>query len=363
MNAFMNRYFRRKSWEIEAELLTPLFLGGADQKAEWRAAPFKALLRYWWRLTRGPGVSWETLLKEEARIFGSAGEQEGKGGQSLVRVGIVSRSVPQTSALKTGFKIPYPKFQDGVEALLYLAGMGLLEPNCQVKQSRSYFPAESCVTIMVDCCREEEAELQKALALIQAFGALGSRCRNGWGSFCLTSGGLAKEEALRLLNLFTHPWEEGFKQDYPNCLGKDDRGPLLWKTQKPQKSWEQAMRDLADAYVGVRAGDAGGLGTLDADGTDHPSERHLLGFPLTHHEARRHSGWGRDGRHASPLRFVVRRRSEGFIGFVLHLPHRFSDDMTRDIAALQKDKQLEVWGKVHRKLDHLLQRAGYEECL
>ena len=199
MNAFMNRYFRRKSWEIEAEILTPLFLGGADQKAEWRAAPFKALLRYWWRLTRGPGVSWATLLKEEARIFGSAGEQEGEGGQSLVRVGIVSRSVPQTSALKTGFKIPYPKFQDGVEALLYLAGMGLLEPNCQVKQSRSYFPAESCVTIMVDCCREEEAELQKALALIQAFGALGSRCRNGWGSFAVRDGGLRREEAVGYL--------------------------------------------------------------------------------------------------------------------------------------------------------------------
>uniref|UniRef100_A0A7V4LBY0 CRISPR type III-associated protein domain-containing protein n=1 Tax=Desulfobacca acetoxidans TaxID=60893 RepID=A0A7V4LBY0_9BACT len=365
MSDFVGRYYRRKVWNIEAHILTPLFLGGAQQGAEWRAAPFKSLLRYWWRLTRGPRTPWETLLQDETRLFGSAGEQEGEGGQSLVRVGVVSQSVPQTDALKTDCKIPYPKFHGGVEGLLYLAGIGLLETNCVVKMPRSYFPPGSDFTLEVDCSEKEEAEVKKTFAFIQAFGALGSRCRNGWGSFAVTSGGLSREDAVGYLQQFTHPWEMGFEQDYPTCLGRDDKGPLLWKTGFPRKTWEEAMRDLADAYAGLRARTEGGIGPLDADGKSDPGERHLLGFPLTNHpaESKFNQGWGHDGRHASPLRFVVRRHPTGFVGFVLHVPHRFSDTMTRGIDALEKNNQLAVWGKVHRKLDHLLVRARYEECL
>jgi CRISPR-associated protein Cmr1 len=366
MNILVSRYYRRKTWSLEAQTLTPLFLGGADQRAEWRAEPFKALLRYWWRLTQGPGREGNHLRQEEGRLFGSAGEGEGESRQSLVRVGVTSLTAATDKNLQTGLKIAYPKFPDkGVEALLYLAGMGLLSPQGEVKKPRSYFPADSAFTIKVDCSSAAEAEVKKSLALFQAFGAVGSRCRNGWGSFCIISGGLPREEAVGYLEQFTHPWEKGFEQDYPTCLGKDEKGPLLWKTREPRKSWEEAMRDLADAYAGLRARTEGGIGPLDADGKAEPSERHLLGFPLTNHwaEGRTNQGWGKDGRHASPLRFVVRRRPPGYVGFVLHVPHRFSDDMTRGIAALQPDKQLAVWKEVHRKLDHLLDRAAYEECL
>ncbi len=366
MSSFMSRYYKRKIWNLEGKILTPLFLGGADQGAEWRGAPFKALLRYWWRLTHKPGGSWEELLKEEGRIFGSVGEQEGQGGQSLVRVMVSSAATPEKGRLKTNLPIPHPEVaQQQVEALLYLGGMGLLTPRGELKESRSYFPKGSQFFLLIESVQEVEGDVKNTLALIQAFGALGSRCRNGWGSFCITSGGLEKEGALRLLDRFTHPWQDGFSRDYPTCLGKDDRGPLLWKTKSPQKSWEEAMRDLADAYASVRAVTAANIGPLDADGTTEPAERHLLGFPLTNHQATNQSrqGWGPDGRHASPLRFVIRPRPEGFIGFVLHLPHRFSDSMTEGIAALQEDKQLAVWRKVHTKLDHLLHRASYEECL
>ena len=372
MSDFVGRYYRRKAWKIEAQLLTPLFLGGAQQSAEWRAAPFKSLLRYWWRLTRGPGTPWETLLQDESRLFGAAGEQEGEGGQSLVRVGVSASDSPKKDKLPTCSPITHPEIysQDPnknqkVDPLLYLAGMGLLKPSLEVIESRSYFQVGSLFTLIVDCSQKEEADLRKTFAFIQAFGALGSRCRNGWGSFAVRDGGLSREEAVGYLHQFTYPWKEGFEQDHPTCLGRDDNGLLLWKTRSPRNTWEEAMRDLADAYAGLRARTEGGIGPLDADGKSDPGERHLLGFPLTNHpaESKSNQGWGRDGRHASPLRFVVRRHPTEFVGFVLHVPYRFSDNMTKNINALQPDKQLAIWKKVHQKLDHLLDRAGYEECL
>lgn len=33
---------------------TPTFLGNAEQQAQWRTPPFKALLRQWWRVVKAP---------------------------------------------------------------------------------------------------------------------------------------------------------------------------------------------------------------------------------------------------------------------------------------------------------------------
>ena len=31
---------------------TPAFLGNAEQQAQWRTPPFKAMLRQWWRMVK-----------------------------------------------------------------------------------------------------------------------------------------------------------------------------------------------------------------------------------------------------------------------------------------------------------------------
>jgi CRISPR-associated protein Cmr1 len=169
---------------------------------------------------------------------------------------------------------------------------------------------------------------------------------------------LTEEEVGYKLSACTHEWMEGFDKDYPNCLGRDEKGALLWKT-KPMPAWEYAMRELADAYVGVRAKKIGDIGKLDPDGSDFPGERHLLGFPLTNHPAKKTKNWGNQGRHGSPLRFILRKKGEGYQGYVLHLPHEFSEQMN----PMPKERQIEVWKKVHRKLDYTFDRAKYEECL
>jgi hypothetical protein len=117
------------------------------------------------------------------------------------------------------------------------------------------------------------------------------------------------------------------------------------------------MRDLADAYVAVRARDVKGIHKLDPGGKDSPGERHLLGVPLTNHGG----GWGRNARHASPLRFFVRQINGKFHGFILHLPHSFSSQKKLPPGIIQT----EVWKNVHRKLDGIvnMKRASYEDCL
>lgn len=38
---------------------TPAFLGNAEQQAQWRTPPFKALLRQWWRVVKAPDFNYD----------------------------------------------------------------------------------------------------------------------------------------------------------------------------------------------------------------------------------------------------------------------------------------------------------------
>lgn len=52
---------------------TPAFLGNAEQSAQWRAPPFKAQLRQWWRVVhaaeKGLRSDVHAMRKDEARLF------------------------------------------------------------------------------------------------------------------------------------------------------------------------------------------------------------------------------------------------------------------------------------------------------
>ena len=352
------RYYMRKEIVLHCETVTPLFLGNARQDAEWRSAPFKALLRYWWRVTQHDQTNAKTLLREESNLFGSAGEKEGEdAGKSFVNVRVFSEAKPIVDRFKRNLKnISHPETkQTEVKPLLYLAGMGLMSTDETPKHS--YFPAKSSFEFFIDYPSKIENDLQPTFAAIQAFGSLGARSRKGWGSFQIDPELVSKEAAIRSLGDCTKEWKTGFEKDYPNCLGRDRGKLLLWKTEIQKDGWEKVMRELADVYVSVRAKEVAGISKLDPDGEDYPSERHLLGFPLTHHPARKK--WRNTARHGSPLRFVVKEKPNGFQGLILHLPHRFSDEM----EPMTKEKQMEVWDKVHQKFDKVLTRAQYEDCL
>ena len=49
----VSRFTDTKILRFTVEFVTPCFLGGADGNAELRVAPFKNLLRRWWRIANG----------------------------------------------------------------------------------------------------------------------------------------------------------------------------------------------------------------------------------------------------------------------------------------------------------------------
>lgn len=55
---------------------TPAFLGNAEQNAQWRTPPIKALLRQWWRVAyaaeKGFKVDPAAMRREEGLLFGNA---------------------------------------------------------------------------------------------------------------------------------------------------------------------------------------------------------------------------------------------------------------------------------------------------
>jgi CRISPR-associated protein Cmr1 len=354
MNGFKDRYFRRKTLELQCRTITPMFLGGADSNAEWRAAPFKSMLRYWWRVANG-SLSTRDLLAAENSIFGSAGAEDGdSNGKSLVNVsvtGFCESTDKQFPRIPTVYHQEVEKNRN-ISPLLYLAAMGLMDTHGNAK--RRYFESGCALELQIVFPENVMDGVYAATGLFQAFGAIGSRCRNGWGSFQVETGGLEKDVILNSLNMASKEWTDGFFKDYPNCLGKDSEGPLLWRTSG-EKSWTETFRSLAETYISIRAGDdANNVRGLNPKN----GERHLLGVPLTNHEDAGTMKFSKSDRHASPLRFVVRKKQEKYFGFILHVPHEFAKK-----RLMPRDKQVPIWASVHKSLDILMHRGTYEELI
>ena len=67
---------------------TPAFLGNAQQQAQWRTPPVKALLRQWWRVAAAQQARYniDTLRQQEGALFGAASEEQGGSRQSQIRI-------------------------------------------------------------------------------------------------------------------------------------------------------------------------------------------------------------------------------------------------------------------------------------
>ena len=338
----ISRFYGRERMELDCEILTPMFLGGADQNAELRAASFKGLLRYWWRIASGFRFhSAADLYSEEARLFGSSDEGCGK---SRITVEVVPGD--NLARSKNGFNNPgninHSEVRGSrVNPLNYLAGMGLIHFRRGVLHS--YFQPSGHFNLVITA---QPKGVEALLPLFKAFAAAGGRSRNGWGSLDVSfEKGLFNASAV--LPAVIKPFDEAFEFDYPHCLGKDSKGLLLWKTRSVTQSWEDCLRDLANIYVKTRL-----CLNLSPQGRQ---ERHLLGYPVTNHKVEK---WNR---HASALRLLVRKTESGsYRGYILHVPHLFSRKMWPESKVQQ---QKNIWRKVHSQLDGLMPRATMEVLL
>ncbi len=189
-------------------ITTPLFLGDAQRQAtRFSLQSFKGALRFWWRARAwerrlqeaGGDVAnaLETLHRDEARIFGKAGEAgEKELGQSRVLLRLeaaaLGRLVPRNGFIDQRFANTR-----GFWGARYL-GYGLMNAFDNKKSGRKAGQLDrSCflagggftlaLTFRKDLETHERDEVRDALKLLGLLGGLGSRSRRGWGSLALES--------------------------------------------------------------------------------------------------------------------------------------------------------------------------------
>lgn len=335
---------------------TPAFLGNAGQAGQWRTPPVKALLRQWWRVAYAADhqgrVSVAAMRVAEGQLFGVAADREGDSRKSRLRLrlshwklgalkswdGLEQSPVPHPEVERTGYKV-------GPHA--YLA-FGPLDGRGGTKLSdkvNAAIAAKDEAELLIAFPENVEADrLRIALRMLNQYGTLGGRSRNGWGSFSLTPFDGSPAFPTVLTPSLTLAWKDALAHDWPQAIGKDDKGPLIWQTDA-MPDWRAAMRRLAEVKIALRTYKAFEFPHARPDGQVHP--RHWLSYPVTNHEV---FDWKRQGlRLPNSLRFKVRVDDAGKLrGVIFHMPCK------PPAAFAPNDEQLaRIWKQVHQHLDVL----------
>lgn len=357
---------RMKQLTYQLQFLNPAFLGDAMQEGSWRTPPIKTLLRQWWRVAwaaeRGFALDVGRMREVEGRLFGNAwltqsqnGRQEAAYCRSAVRLRL---SRWQPGALQKQDWKPLPSFKHPVFARQVSSDLSLGYGPLVLQQSRVTLKANAAIQAMesaelrVAYPEEREAELLRALALMDRYGALGSRSRNGWGAVQLQDAeGRSPAEALAGFSVL-RPWREALQQGWAHALGADETGPLVWKTLDAG-DWRSCMQTLAKLKIALRTHFKFNTGR----GTSTPEPRHWLSYPVTNHSVQ---PWG-NARLPNTLRFKLRAdpdKPAQLRGYVFHMPCLPPEKPFRPNARVLEG----LWAEVHQFLDDqadILQRADY----
>ena len=358
---------------------TPAFLGNAEQQAQWRTPPFKALLRQWWRVVvKAPKIkptfSVDELRAAENKLFGAASDDGAESHRSLVRLRL-AKDNREGNGWEDGSMKQWPAGGQSVfhaecgeqgrqvGAELYLgygplgfqAGQTALNRIQSSDRQRTAIDTKAGAQLRLMFPSDHEADLSSAMQLAAWFGTLGSRSRNGWGALQMQAIGDNPVAPIPLTRsgveslAVTRPLTSCLQEDWPHAIGQDRVGPLVWRTRSGD--WRQVMRELAQIKIAFRTQPA-----LSLDGVKEGtfSKRHLLAYPVTHHSVAG-SEWGGQGRLANQIRFKLLREGNQLIGVIVHLPCRLPTAMAAALPPHVRSGidtlQLQVWQNVHAMLD------------
>lgn len=321
---------------LTVRFLNPAFLGDGGQRGAWRAPPFKAQLRQWWRVVQARQCrDWQALRAVENDLFGHAAGEGG--GKSRVRLRLAPWHAGRMEAGQWPTLGKVGNGGKGVDGGLYL-GYGPVAVGPTLQKPPAINAGESAA-LRLAWPREATPALLAALALMHGFGTVGGRSRNAWGSFVLGGDGaeaLSPDWSGHLID-----WCEALEESWVRGIGRDEKGPLVWRTRTTFADWQHVMSALA----GIRH---------HVNRCARPRE--LLSFPVTGLHPR---GWKNTDRLPSSLRLKVVQDDEGKLrGQVAHLPC----GLPQALSERRGDEQAlrTLWPTVHRALDGYkeLQRVG-----
>jgi len=221
------------------EVVTPLFLGGADPTStvELRPPSIKGALRFWWR-----ALAWnrhsgdlDAIQEEEQRIFGTAGQEGTASNGAIGQASFILRVRP-INGLKIISKDNV--LRDGANATvgpgMRYFGYGLMVAfgQNQGQLARPCLSAPFSFSIELVSRHTFADSLIDALKVMGLLGALGSRSRRGYGSLSLFS--LAGD-----VEAWTSPKT---KVDYANQLKTLLRHKPINSTEPPYSAFSGLSR-------------------------------------------------------------------------------------------------------------------------
>ena len=304
--------------EFEVEVVTPMFLGGADpKKAELRVPSIKGALRFWWRAIYGSDDLKE-MKRREDDIFGST---ERKACFSI-ELKNIENIRPVLKNLPQGLKVPTQSkgktFQ--ISIIEYLA-YGLCEYKKEQKKNiftKAHIPEGTTFKMTFHLKNQAiNDQIWDSLQMLSNYGGLGSHSRNGFGSIKVD--GLSS--SLKL--------EGGLKSF--TCLSSKS---IIFNKFTQKATWEGALSEIGIAYRKARK---------SLENTHSFVKRSLIAKPLIVK-----GEVNIEDRHSKPYFLHVNKLPNGkYQGQILFIPYNYLDPSKRE-------EYFETCEKMNQKLYELL---------
>lgn len=295
-----------KAITFECETITPMFLGGADGRTpELRPPSIKGLMRFWWRAMNGH-LSLEELKEREAKIFGTSDEKIGRSKFSIrVKPHKLNSSKDKLPPHPVVVRTSRNSFKINILEYLaygtheYKSGQG----NIFI---RDYIRPKQKFSVFITIPEHLKDEIIKILKRLSTFGGLGSRSRNGFGSFKILS--INGNSNSFYVRVGKEKDSSSYELPKYSAFSKDMR---LWKSKQSYDSWDKALAELGKAYKYARE---------RIESKHNYEKRQYIGAPIIVNA----NQMSKLDRHSKPYFMSVHYESDKYIGYILYLPSKYA---------------------------------------
>ncbi len=294
-------------------------------------------MRFWWR-AMGGHLPPEELKKKESEIFGGSGEREGR---SKFSIRIKSQELYSS-------KDKLPDHPIIVRSSNKVFRINILEYLCygtyeyQRKNgnvfTRDYIKSGEKVSVFVSCYSEIVNEVKSSFELLSTFGGLGSRSRNGFGSFKIQSIGSESD------NFYSNLEKSSYTSNLPK-YSAFSQGIRLWKTKQFDK-WDDALAELGVVYKNAR-------NKLEAKYVY--DKKQYIASPIIVGKIQKSIM----ERRAKPYFMSVHNENNKYIGYMLHIPSEYAYGKEK----IDNTKETKNFIKVCKEFNDILSKNLKEAIL
>lgn len=320
MTFYISRYKNMDSVEFEIEVVTPMFLGGANNtEAELRVPSIKGMLRFWWRATCGI-ENLEEMKKKEAEIFGSTDQKA----SFLIQV-VNSNNINSMLDLKERGK-KFKVHGHNVSIIDYLSyGTHKYERGQGNVYFKQHITPDSSFFLRFQFYNNElKDDILRAMYFFIVYGGLGSRNRNGFGSLHIKN----NDDKILIYDQLPLSSFSAFST----------KAKLFKFVQK--NTWHEALSQIGMAYKEAK---------LCVEPSHSYNKRILVVAPITVKKQNKADL----ERHAKPYFLHVNKLENGkFQGQLLFMPYKYLSGL-KNYSNDKLNNYLKTCDKMNKKLSEL----------